>query len=280
MGTCEALGRRSYPTTFIIAVSRLRLAMRTSIALIVCGLLFISIIWSAGGSGPVWGIDAVERESEDRWIEAALDSPVSIDFNGTSLVEALESVTKHSGVQWVVDKRALDDMGLKADELFVSARLHDIRLRFVLRRMLAPHELTFLVHDQVLYITTTEQASQMLTTKVYDVYDLLVAPWTDVGDVPVMDEFDFDGLIDGITSTVEPTQWDTVGGPGSIAPFHGGFLIVAQTYDVHRKIDDILTQLRTARKNRGLASPGPAAVPPRRTAHFDYRPFPLIRIHD
>ncbi len=39
---------------------------------------------------------------------------------------------------------------------------------------------------------------------------------------------DFDSLIDLITSTIHPTTWDTVGGPGSIAPFPTGVYVDAQ----------------------------------------------------
>lgn len=39
---------------------------------------------------------------------------------------------------------------------------------------------------------------------------------------------DFDSLIDLITSTIAPTTWDEVGGPGSIAPFPSGVYIDGQ----------------------------------------------------
>jgi hypothetical protein len=39
---------------------------------------------------------------------------------------------------------------------------------------------------------------------------------------------DFDALIELITSTVKPTTWDTVGGPGSIAPFPTGVYVDPQ----------------------------------------------------
>jgi hypothetical protein len=39
---------------------------------------------------------------------------------------------------------------------------------------------------------------------------------------------DFQSLIDLITSTVSPTTWDAVGGPGSIGPFPGGVWVDAQ----------------------------------------------------
>ena len=56
---------------------------------------------------------------------------------------------------------------------------------------------------------------------------------------------DFDSLIDLITSTIEPTTWDDVGGPGSIAPFETNLsLVVSQTQEVHEEIVDLLEQLR------------------------------------
>ncbi len=56
---------------------------------------------------------------------------------------------------------------------------------------------------------------------------------------------DFDSLIELITTTVAPTTWDDVGGPGSIAPFATNLsLVVSQTQEVHEQIADLLEQLR------------------------------------
>lgn len=56
---------------------------------------------------------------------------------------------------------------------------------------------------------------------------------------------DFDSLIELITSTIQPTTWDDVGGPGSIAGFETNLsLVVSQTQEVHEEIADLLEQLR------------------------------------
>ena len=56
---------------------------------------------------------------------------------------------------------------------------------------------------------------------------------------------DFESLIELITTTVRPTSWDTVGGPGSIKGFEGTLsLVVSQTQEVHDEIADLLKQLR------------------------------------
>ena len=56
---------------------------------------------------------------------------------------------------------------------------------------------------------------------------------------------DFDTLIELITSTIAPTSWDDVGGPGSVVGFDGNLsLVVSQTQEVHQDIVDLLQQLR------------------------------------
>ena len=67
---------------------------------------------------------------------------------------------------------------------------------------------------------------------------------------PIDQDFsgDFDSPIDLIHSTVSPTTWDEVGGPGSIAPDRSHLaLIVSQTEDVHEGVSALLTLLRRSR---------------------------------
>ena len=56
---------------------------------------------------------------------------------------------------------------------------------------------------------------------------------------------DFDSIIELIHSTVAPTTWDEVGGPGSIAKFETNLsLVISQTQEVHEEIVNLLEQLR------------------------------------
>ena len=79
-------------------------------------------------------------------------------------------------------------------------------------------------------------------------------PATGVGNMPMGfgpgglgggSQADFESLIELITATIEPTSWDEVGGPGSIAPFDTNLsLVISQTQEVHEQIVDLLEQLR------------------------------------
>ncbi|HVX11416.1 MAG TPA: hypothetical protein VHC22_09565 [Pirellulales bacterium] len=56
---------------------------------------------------------------------------------------------------------------------------------------------------------------------------------------------DFESLIELITSTIAPTTWDDVGGPGTVQQFQGNLsLVISQTQEVHEEIADLLEQLR------------------------------------
>lgn len=56
---------------------------------------------------------------------------------------------------------------------------------------------------------------------------------------------DFEPLIELIRTTIAPTSWDEVGGPGAIHEFEGTLsLVISQTQDVHDQIADLLLQLR------------------------------------
>jgi hypothetical protein len=113
-------------------------------------------------------------------------------------------------------------------------------------------DLTYVMQDEVLLITTPEEAETQLLTKAYPVADL-VLPVGQTGAVNA----DFDSLIELITSTVQPTAWDEVGGPGSIAAFDTNMsLVLSQTQEVHEEISDLLEQLRRLKAQQGDGAAG------------------------
>jgi hypothetical protein len=79
-------------------------------------------------------------------------------------------------------------------------------------------------------------------------------------------------LLKIVTTTIEPDSWDCSGGPGSILEYQGA-LIVSQTQDVHRQLQQLLDDLRkVAKANRGPAAARPQlrrAASPRRRGSID-----------
>jgi hypothetical protein len=188
-------------------------------------------------------------------IEKTLAEPTEMEFVETPLSDAIDYLKEHHHIEVQLDKKALDDVGIGSDTP-ITKSLKGGSLRSALNLMLRDLNLTWLIKDEVLLITTPEEAEATLTVKVYDVSDLVVCRDKD-------DELwdDYDTLIDMLSSSVMPTTWDCVGGPGSIAGDTLGtakVLIVNQTSVVHEKIVRLLADVRE------IAKKNPNAEPPQR----------------
>ena len=188
-------------------------------------------------------------------IEEALAKPTQLEFHETPLSDVVEWLKDQHGIEIQLDNKAISDVGIGTDTP-ITKRLKGVSLRSALNLMLNELNLTWTIQDEMLLITTPEEADCMLTTKVYDVADLVACrnskddPWDD-----------YDTLIDMIATTVKATEWDAVGGPGSIVGASFGsakVLVVCHTRDIQQQIAELFATIReVAKKN-------PNAGPPRR----------------
>ena len=109
--------------------------------------------------------------------------------------------------------------------------------------LLRPLDLEYVIRDEVLMITTPEEAENLDVTRVYPVNDL-VNP--DGVAFAGSGQADFDPLIDVIESCVSPETWEG-SGPGPINPFsydNSNVLIFHQLEDVHDETAAFLAALR------------------------------------
>jgi len=196
-------------------------------------------------SGP--GATAIEQQ-----IEKMLDAPTTLTFAETPLADVAAAIGQQHRIPVRLDSKALDDIGVGTDTpVTFSAR--GASLRSALRLILKPLDLTFMVSNESLMITTPEECESRLTTVVYPVTDLVRfrdskgEAWED-----------YDSLIDLISTTVAPTSWDTVGGPATIESFRVGkvdTIVLSQTQEVHREIAALLERLRAVAGQSGDGQP-------------------------
>jgi hypothetical protein len=172
----------------------------------------------------------------DERIQAALLKPASVFFKEMPLDEVAKFLSDHYDVPVLLDRWKLEEAAI-APEVPITCTLREISLRSILTIMLDEWELTFIIRDGVVKITTPEDAESQSFTIVYDVRELMGGP----------DDFDaLDELIDTITSVASPRSWDEVGGPGSLQKLGNGLLILSQTADVHLQVANFLTALTAA----------------------------------
>jgi general secretion pathway protein D len=113
-------------------------------------------------------------------IEAALAQQTVFDFTDKPLSEVIQFVQRKHEIQVQLDTKALADAGVGTDTT-ITCNVRDVKLSSALELLLGPLDLTHVVRNEVLAITTKSEAEGILSTKVYPVADLI----TPSDDVPV-----------------------------------------------------------------------------------------------
>lgn len=181
----------------------------------------------------------------------AIKEPVTIDFNETPLSDVVAAIRDRQRIQIVVDKRSLDDVGISLDSP-VTLRLRGVSLRTALKFLLRDYELSWVIRDGLLEITTPETANELAEARVYPVGDILLpsrGTGYRRGSLPTgmpSSYPDFDSLLELVTCTVSPESWDA----GSFGPLFpvGSCLVITQTASVHEEIAALFDGLRKARQ--------------------------------
>ena len=118
-------------------------------------------------------IELVGGSGREKQIEAALGDETSLQFNDVPLQSAVQQISEQHGIPIVIDGPALEDIGIDS-EVEVSLELSNITLRSFLRLLLRQHELTYVIKDEVMKITTQDAAAADPVRKIYPVGDLVV----------------------------------------------------------------------------------------------------------
>ncbi|MEE3371326.1 MAG: hypothetical protein VX346_18475, partial [Planctomycetota bacterium] len=116
----------------------------------------------------------------------------------------------------------------------LTLKLANRKLGTVLQALSLNLELTWILRDGVLWITTPKVAQAFLRTAVYDVRDLC------------RDTDETAALIEAIVTQSEPDSWSTNGGGGEIESAKPGTLVVTHQEQVHQQVLHLLQIYRTA----------------------------------
>ena len=196
-------------------------------------------------------------------IELALARHLDKDmaFNETALRDVVTGFREVLQVPVVLDTKALEDAGIDLDTP-ITFDNQGMSARATLRRILGDLDLTSMIRDEALVITTKEKASEELDVRLYPL------PWG----YRTQGAVDFQTLIDLIQNTVGgPGAWADAGGNGVIRPLGDGaaaMLVVTQTAEVHDAVEGLLRGLH----EQALSEfGGPEDVPAAKT--------PTVRVH-
>jgi hypothetical protein len=118
-------------------------------------------------------VDLRSHSASETKILAALDDQTDLDFSEQPLSEVIDYLKQRHDIELQLDARALSDAGLSSD-VPVTRNVKGITLRSALKLLLGEMDLTYVIRNEVLLITTKTEADNMVSTRVYPVGDLVV----------------------------------------------------------------------------------------------------------
>lgn len=123
-------------------------------------------------------VDLSARSDAEERIQTALREPLKapLDFPELPLNEIINTLQEEYEIPIVFDTAALDEVAI-SPETEVTVNLRNITLRSALNLMLKQpgiEDLTYVIDEEVLLITTEDRANSTLKVKVYPVADLVL----------------------------------------------------------------------------------------------------------
>ena len=152
---------------------------------------------------------------EERKLIKALNTPITTTIKDKPLQGVIEYLEKTMGIQIEVDKAALDQLMLNYESA-VSGKANNISMRGFLKQLFGSINMTYVIRNGKILVTTPDRAAQMLVVKTYYVGDLISLPNFAFG--PVYNQLQ---MVQNVASLIafiqgiEPTSWAPTG-PGTI----------------------------------------------------------------
>lgn len=165
-----------------------------------------------------------------RNIEAILQEKTTLEFPGVPLLEAITHIQDQHHIPIRLAEQILEDAGVAVDTA-VDLVVNEISLESALNMLLENVNgvaLTYLIRNEVVWVTTVEAADEFLETRVYDVGPLRVKHPAEIVDV---------------IQNVTEGPWLDVDGLGGTISAISGQLVIRQTQTTHREIEALLNNL-------------------------------------
>ena len=122
-------------------------------------------------------MSAANRESTT--LESKLNQRIDAEFEETPLKDVVQSLADKTGIQFYIKAKLLEEAGVNVDTS-ITKNFRQIRLSTFLDLMLDDLQLVYCEKDDLIVITTPEDAESVLEIRVYDCRDLLGLPLANV----------------------------------------------------------------------------------------------------
>ncbi len=152
----------------------------------------------------------------------ALNSVLSVDFDGKTLREAIDYLQDRTGQAIIIDPASLKEANSDYTDP-IKFKANKLTFRTILRMVLGEVGLTFVIQEGTIQAVTRERAREMMVVRTYPVSDIVAPNGFGIRFGPLVARAQMlnnvQTLIGIIQSSVDPTLWQANGGNGSIT-FH------------------------------------------------------------
>ena len=118
-------------------------------------------------------VDLLKWNPAEEKIRRSFDKPTNVEWQELALEDCITYLAEFHGINIILDKNKLTEEGIALDQP-VTLKLQGVSLRSVLKLLLEPVQLTYMVENEVMKITTSASAADKLSTRVYPVGDLVI----------------------------------------------------------------------------------------------------------
>ncbi len=118
-------------------------------------------------------VDLMKWNPAEEKIRRAYDRPTNVEWQELALEDCITFLAEFHGINIILDKTKLTEEGVALDQP-ITLKLQGVTLRSVLKLLLEPVQLTYMVENEVMKITTSASAADKLSTRVYPVGDLVI----------------------------------------------------------------------------------------------------------
>lgn len=174
------------------------------------------------GEEPGWLSRGKRAIKAEETLREALNKDVSVDIANTELLAALEVILGEHKIPYLANPGGMD-----APLVSLNAQGS---LRDVLRRLLRPMQLDYVIHRDSVQIVNPREDSFDRTIRVYDLAHV------------INNSQDMDKVLQLVESTLQPDQWHSQGGQSRLESV-GSVLAVAGTELLHEEVETLLAKL-------------------------------------
>ncbi|WP_157593948.1 hypothetical protein [Rubripirellula obstinata] len=221
----------------IVLAGIARRAIIVVFCMAVCGTV-------SGQAVPSWPIDPLMTANDESRILDLLGQRITPPAYGMPLRSLVETLPTEIPI--AINSRALDEIGMSADEPIEVRLNRPAPLMVHLMSVLQTMDLTILLRNNALTITTNEQLEQCYPVRVYDVTAL----------TNQSRRYQVQQLREVIEVSIAPDSWEQLGGPGVIATrlsLNQTCLVIANSTVNHLQIDTLLNRLAGDRNYRPIS---------------------------